>query len=696
MTMQPKEQIFARMYVVATLIALFPVLIAFQVARISVVQGPELRERMAAQSTSFEQIPAMRGRIVDAAGRNLAVNVRRYTVGVDPTVKTFQENRNRAIDRMASLMDMSRSEVERRIRQRSSPKYAVLATNMVASTETIAELRTVPGISLSESFTRQYSHGTTASHVLGHVNTDLKGIAGLEMQYDEWLSGTPGRRALRKDRRRNLSYDTRLDVVEPTHGESIHLTIDLVRQEIMEQELEKGVLSSGANWGVAIAMDPHTGAILAMANYPTYDPNQAGRFGTFERRNHAINDLIEPGSTFKLIASVAALESGVVALTDTVDTGRGSEYRYGYELRDTHALGKVSFLEVIQESSNIGMAQVAERLDKGVLYRYARDFGFDQPTWIDLPGETSGRVKRPDSWSRTTAGAMSRGYEIQSTPLQMLVAYAALANGGVLVTPHVVKERRDVLGNVTWQANPDSVRRAFKRSTAELIRPAFEAVVDSGTATQARIEGVRVAGKTGTASKYVNGAYSRSDYRATFAGFFPADHPKVAMIVIMDEPSSSIYGGAVSAPVFRAIGERWLATSPELTPQPVMVDVPRADTILSTPSVEGMPAAVASRVLRANGFRPRDVDRPDEIVGDASTSDRRPVDIGTRVRLVTDSDAAPVQRVMPDVTGLGARDAARWLERLGVAVRLQGRGRVSAQWPAPGAKLPAEAALTLK
>lgn len=693
MSMQPKDQIFARMYVIATLAGLLPILVAFQVFRISVVEGDALRERGKAQSTSWMTIPAMRGRIVDSAGRNLAVNVRRYTVGVDPTVAGFKNDESTMTARLAEWTGERRSDVARRIRNRASRQYALVVRNRELSAAVVAGLRGIPGVVIDESFSRRYNHGTTAAHVLGHVDPDLTGIAGLEMEYDEYLSGTPGRQVVRRTSRA-VRYDAGLSVIDPVHGESIHLTIDLVRQEIMEQELERGVLTSGAKWGVAIAMDPSSGAVLGMASYPTYDPNRAGNYDIPLRRNHAIADLIEPGSTFKMVAAVAAIETGVVAIDDSIDTGTGVETRFGYELRDSHAIGKVPFGQIIQESSNIGMAQVAERIEKGRLYAYARNFGFDQPTWIDLPGEAVSRVKRPDSWSATTPGAMSRGYEIQVTPLQMLVAYSALANGGVLVNPHVVKERRDALGRVTWTADPDSVRRAFRKETADLLLPVFEAVVDSGTATQAHIEGVRVAGKTGTASKYIDGRYSSSKYRATFAGFFPAEDPQVAMIVIMDEPSSSIYGGAVSAPVFRSIAERWLSSFPEMAarmPGRLVVAVP--DSLPGTPDVRAMPSSVAARTLQAYGYRTRVSDDGSGWAESSDTIPGDPVNPGARARVVAVVDGPAV---MPDVRGLGARDAVSWVQRLGSKVRVQGSGTVVSQWPDPGANVPGEVRLVLK
>ncbi len=676
--MTPRDSISSRMYVVATLMSLLPVVLAVNVLRISLVDGADLRQRVDTQSTSSVTIAAMRGSIHDAAGRNLAVNVRTWTLAADPTVRAARADMAAWSADIARAARLPVARVRQQIRNRASSQYAVIARDIELPASNMEALSAIDGVRLEEGFDRKYHHGTASSHVLGHVDTDLRGISGLELLYDDVLTGTPGRQEVRRDRMNRRSFDVGLVRVEPEHGESITLTMDLVMQEIMEQELARGAEASGANWGVAIAMDPRTGAILGMANWPTYDPNNPGAFPVAAQRNHAINDLIEPGSTFKLISAVAAVEAGQMSLADTVDTGIGVEVRSGYELRDTHTLGRVTFREVIQESSNIGMARIADQLDRGRFYAYARDFGFDQPTWVDLPGEESSRVKRPDRWSATTASALSRGYEIQATPLQMLTAYAALANRGVLVRPYVVAARHNAEGRLLWQATPEEVRRVFSRETAEALIPAFEAVVDSGTATQARLDGVRVAGKTGTASKYVNGSYSQSRYRATFAGFFPVEDPTVAMIVIMDEPRSSIYGGAVSAPVFRNIASRWLSAFPHLnaTPVPVPDDAP-----VGAPAARpGSGAAPGAGTQRGAAAQP--------VLAVAERMETAP----KRER----PEALLAEGRMPNVTGLSAREATWLLMSAGTEVTLSGEGLVREQWPAPGAALTASARLVLR
>ncbi|ARA95114.1 penicillin-binding protein [Rhodothermaceae bacterium RA] len=679
----------ARMYVVLTLVSLVPLLIVGQIVRIYLTEGAELRERGRQQASASITLPALRGSILDQAGRTLAANIARYDLALDPTVPGFAEQASTFFDQLSRLTGQPAAALRRRVAQRTSRQYVLLLRNLdEAAHEEIASWK-VPGVQLQERYSRRYNYGPTAAHVLGHVSVDGQGMAGLELQFDEVLKGRPGRRAVQRDRHGVRKVRVDGAVVEPEHGQTVVLTIDLVRQSILEEELARGVAESGARWGTAIAMDPHTGAILALANVPTYDPNAPGRYDDAARRNRAITDRIEPGSTFKLVAAVAAVEQGVVALEDSIETGDGWAVFGGRTVKDTHAWGTITFADVIALSSNVGMAKVASRLDPGVFYQYARNLGFGQPTWVDLPGEVGGTLKKPSAWSGTTLTSMSRGYEVDATPLQILTAYCALANGGLLVRPYVVAERRDMLGRTVWRASRDSIRRAFKPATARALLPAFERVVEEGTATQARIEGLRIAGKTGTAQKAVGGSYDRHAYRASFVGFFPAEAPEVALIVVLDEPRTSGYGGVVAAPIFRRVARRWAGTLPEvarrLAPVPDLPEPPAR----AVPDVIGQPATVAASRLMAAGYRvplpdPADRLRPVAVQQPEPNTLLEP---GARVRLrpAAPDTSAPV---MPDVTGLSVRQAVFWLAARGVHVEVQGRGRVTAQSVPAGATLP--------
>lgn len=679
------------MYVLLTILALLPLMIGLQIMRIHLGEGDELREQGERQASSFVTIPAMRGAIFDQAGRTLAVNAARYDLALDPTTHGFTPAvAGSFFERLSRLTGEPVGSYRRRVRERSSPQFVLLARGLSEQRKEAVESWNVPGVILTPRFARRYNYSQAAAHLLGYVDADGHGISGIELQYDGFLHGEDGRRAVKRDRRGIIKAFVGGQVTEPKHGESVVLTIDLVRQTIMEEELARGVQETGAQWGTAVAMNPHTGAILAMASYPSYDPNRAAAFSDASRRMHAVTDRMEPGSTFKLVTAVAALEHGLVSPEDTIDTGAGWAVFGGRTMRDTRAYGRISFEDVIALSSNVGTAKIAQQMDGGVLYQYARNFGFGQPTYIDVPGEVTGTLRKTHTWSGTTKTSMSIGYAIDATPLQVLTAYAAFANGGVLPQPYVVAERRDVTGRTIWRARPDSVRRVFKRETAQALLPAFEKVVEQGTAKQARVEGLRVAGKTGTARKVEGGSYVAGAYRGSFVGFFPAEEPEVAMIVVMDEPKPSGYGGVVSAPVFKRIASRWVATLPEVADRVAPREPLPAREARPMRSQMGVPAAIAAGRLSADGM---EVLWPDVQQARMSVMQQIPqkdamVEPGQRVRLVLDpASPAPDEPAVPDLAGLSAREAIFWTRSLGADIKLEGRGTVYRQEPEAGTPL---------
>ena len=695
--MGPKDQIEARAYWVLLLLCALPALVAVQVIRIHLGQGSELREEGERQVQAIESIPAKRGAILDQAGRALVVNTGLYELAVDPTVPGWDRAvANRFFDRLSAITGTRASVFHRKLRDRASPKYVQLLRDLTEVQKESLEEMGVPGLIFHPRFSRRYNYGSTAAHLLGYVDADGRGIAGLELQYDRFLWGEPGRRMAARDRRGVLKASVDGPMVEPQDGESIVLTVDLIRQTIMEEELAKGLAETGANWGTAIAMDPRTGAILALANAPTFDPNRPSEAQTAARRNHAVTDRIEPGSTFKLVTAIAAVEERIATIEDTVDTGPGYAVFHGRTMRDTHPHGRIPLREVISLSSNVGAARTALRLKPGVFYQYARNLGFGQQTWIDLPGEVSGTLRRPSEWSGTTQSSMAIGYAVDATPLQILTAYAALANGGLLVKPYVVAERRDVAGRTVWRAESDSVRRVFEKETMERLRPAFEEVVTEGTGTRARVTGLRIAGKTGTAIKATRSGYQAGAYRSSFVGFFPADDPVVAMIVVLDDPETSGYGGVSAAPIFQRIASRWIGTLPEVARHIAPADSipPPAERIV--PDMRGRPATVAQHVLHAHGFVPAPQSRTAR--GFVAAQEPDPYTTagpGEAIRLATyepeDSGAQP--QTTPDVTGLPAREALHTLALYGVRARVEGSGLVVRQVPAAGTAATAEAVL---
>ncbi len=694
--MELKDEIMARMYVVITLISLLPILVAMQVLRVTTLDGPDLRTTAEEQSTEFRDIPAIRGEIFDAEDRPLVVNIKRLDIDLDPSIDGFSRQAVAFYRKLSTMINTSAAVLKSRVDGRTSPSFVTLAQDVHLSSDELDWLGRVPGAIARHSTSRRYNHGEAAAHVLGVAGIDA-GQSGLELQFDAVMRGENGRRAVHLDRMNVTRYIPGSEEILPTHGESLYLTIDLIMQSILEEELKKGAIDAGAKWASAVAVDPSTGAILAMANYPTFDPNNPGRYNHNEKRNRAITDKIEPGSVIKIIPAVAALESNVVALSDTIDTGDGVLDQGRFTLRDTHPNGRIPFWQVIQKSSNIGIALVAERMDNGVLYQYARQFGFNQKTGIELPGEVATRIRKLEKWNGSTLSAMSRGYAIHASTLQIVLAYAALANGGVLMKPYLVRERRDSHGNVTWMAHPDSVRRVFKRDTARKLSPVFETVVsEEGTAPLAMVDGLRIAGKTGTAQKARSDGpgYMKGKYRATFVGFYPVEDPQIVLAIVMDEPTKSSYGGVVAAPVFKAVAKRWMARMPELAKYVHAEGHQEIEESMAiVPDVADLPAPIAVRLLSALGLNtPVTGSNYRASVLTQNLAAGREVLSGVPVELTVSVDSA---RVMPDVTGLAGRDARSWLAALNIEVRIDGHGTVQSQSVTAGGELPQEVTLIL-
>ncbi|MCY3614787.1 MAG: penicillin-binding protein [Bacteroidetes bacterium] len=679
--MNVRDQILSRMYVVLTALAVLPFIILGRLVWLQVDQGDDLREAGLRQAQSQELLLPKRGDIVDTAGRALAVNSPKYDLALDPTVPGFEAQKDDFLHRLATLTGTSSTQLHRRIDRRKSEQFVRLV-NLTPEQRTEIDSWNVPGVLLEERFQRRYVYGQTAAHVLGHVDVDGIGRAGLELEYDQYLQGEPGRRTLLRDRRGYRRIDAAGIVIPPKDGETLVLTIDLIRQTIMEEELAAGVAEARAKRGSAIAVDPRSGAILAIANVPTFDPNVPLNAPVSSWRNSAITDRLEPGSSFKLIGASAALETGVTSMDRLVDTGDGELVLDGRTLHDTHPHGEISFSEVISKSSNIGMALTSELMSAEHLYRYARNYGFGQKTWIDLPGEVAGLLKRVNRWSRTTKASLTIGYEVDVTPLQMVMAYSALANGGLLRQPYVVTERRDVTGRVLWRAaddpaRTDSIRRVLEPETVQTLLPALINVVNIGTATQAQTEEFTIAGKTGTARKVVRGRYG-SGYRATFVGFYPAEDPQVTMIVVLDEPRTSIYGGQVAAPIFKRISERWIATFDPPTPStPAPVPPRPLDKLVQQALAQRGPSKRSPAYTRLASERATAV----------RTESNARMPSASLIRTA---------EVMPDVIGLDARTAWFRLAADGFRVQLSGQGHVVAQSPEPGARVDTKVVLQLQ
>lgn len=600
------------------------------------------------QQESVLRLEALRGDILDRNGRAMAYSVDANSIFADP--KLVVDPERTAAQLCAALGDCSpreRIELPRKLRQ--SGRFAYIRRSRQASPEQVARVAALElaGIGLQPDTGRYYPLGSLAAHVVGFVDQDNRGQAGIEYAYDSMIRGENGRGYAQVDARRHR-VQTRIDL-EPVPGATLELTLDVHLQHLVERELRAGIEASRARAGTAIVMDPFTGEILALASYPTFNPNMPSDASPDARRNTATQGIYEPGSTFKIVTAAAAIQEGIIEADDLVDTNPGwikIGGRKPITEASGHNYGILTFEDAIIKSSNVGAIRVGLRTGVDRMSRYVERFGFGQILAPDFPGQSRG-LWNPRALNDSGLASVSMGYQVGVTPLQMATAASAVANGGLLMEPRVVRAVRRPDG-VREVVAPKVLRRAIEEETAEVVGRIMEGVVSRGTARlSAKIDGYPAAGKTGTAHKVApNGGYSRSDYNASFVGYIPAADPVYTILVVIDTPKTSIYGGVVAAPVFRRIAEGALAYS---------------------------------------GLAPTGGDRPMMTVQSGSPVEPRSHARSAQVMPVSVAVGGPA--LMPDVRGLSGREAVRVLAAAGVDAQVSGAGFVRTQMPEAGTPL---------
>jgi len=510
--------------------------------------------RAITQQTQEIEIRKRRGIVYDRRGKELAANIEQQSLYCDPlklgsVYKTAY--------RLSGATGVNRKSLIKKIK--NGKRFVWVKRKVDNDTARRIEKFGLDGVGFIPESERVYPGNRLASHILGFVDIDNKGLAGIELKYDKYLAAPGGKIRVTTDAKRNILLSG--DELESI-GSSVVLTVDEVLQYIAESALDSAVKQWSPKSASVIMMNPYSGEILAMANRPAFDPNNVSRSRTSTRRNMAITDVYEPGSTFKVVTASGVLEENIFSLKTRFDCSQGFIQLGKTKIRDEHRHKILTFSEVIQKSSNVGTILMAQRLGEENLYKYARKFGFGETTGIDLPGEVSGWVKDTKNWSNTSIGAMSIGHEVAVTPLQVVRAYAAIANNGYLVEPFVVSKIISPEGIVLYEKQMGSLQRVISEDTSEKVRGMLELVtMEGGTAVEASVEGNTVAGKTGTAQVYdiEKGKYSHDRYVSSFVGFFPSHKPKLVMIVVISEPEGEHLGGRVAGPVFREIAEKALA-----------------------------------------------------------------------------------------------------------------------------------------
>ena len=616
---------------------------AFQ---LQVLQGERLKRLGERQHLKEWIVLPKRGAVMDRAGEPLALSLEAQSVYARPHRIHDPGSVSLAL---AKILNLNVVEVKQKM---TSDKPFVWIKRQIGPQEA-AQIQTlsIGGIGMFYEPNRYYPQGQLAGQVIGFVGRDSEGLEGLELHYNGYIRGETGSSVTERDALGRRVLVQGVGGLQIPPGGDIHLTLDTSIQHLAEKELEATISKYRAKAGTAIVVEPFTGEVLALANYPSFNPNNFSKQSSQQKRNRAIADSFEPGSTFKTILAAAALEEGVVGKDDLFYCEMGKYAYAGKLIHDTHPYGWLPFSKILQVSSNIGFTKVAEKLKREWYFKYIEKFGFGQITGIDVPGEVPGLLRKPESWSAIDLATHAFGQGISATPMQMVMAYAAIANGGFLMRPYLVRRVVGSKGEVLLENQPHVVRRVVSEKTSRLLASMLKEVTnEGGTGTMAKVEGFEVAGKTGTAQKadLTHGGYAAKRV-GSFVGFVPADAPKLVALVLVDEPEVNVYGGVVAAPVFRNIARgalRHLAVPPQ---KPDLV-----------------PATVGQAELPVRQVLKKEIE-------------------------VADGNAAAV----PDFVGLSLREAVEKARAMKVKVKMRGNGYVVRQSPAPGGRWSEESILVL-
>lgn len=593
------------------------------------------------QHQRIVQLTPARGTIYDRNHAELAVSIEMDSCYAEPR---SIENLDEAVVKLAPIIGMEREGLKKKL---LGNKNFVWLQRRIAPEQT-ARIKALEldGIAFVKETKRFYPNSETASHVIGFTGMDPEGLEGIERKYDTTILGTSGYLVTERDALgRDISLKGHL-VKGASNGHNITLTIDRNIQHIAERELAKAVNESQAKGGVVLVMEPTTGKMLAMANYPAFNPNAVQKYAPQQLRNRAITDSYEPGSTFKVFLIAAALEERVIRAGDSFNCEMGSYNIGDRTIHDTHSYGQLSVADILKYSSNIGAAKIGSRLGADRLHSYLKTFGFGDRSAIDLPGEAPGNLRGRNQWYGVDLATISFGQGVTATALQVTTAISAIANGGDLMKPYVVDKITDDQGSVMQQIAPQVRTKVISTGTAQTVAKMMEGVtIQGGTGMNAAIDGYRVAGKTGTSQKVdpLTRTYSVDKRVASFVGFVPVQNPKMTILVLVDEPKTSPYGGVVAAPAFRAIAEqslRYLSVPLEVTPK----DRPKVIEVKAP-----APKVVAEDVVADGG----------EVAVEGTMR-------------------------MPDFRRFSMRQVLQTMEKQGVNVRIIGSGRVIEQNPPPG------------
>ena len=614
---------------------------------VQILNGHQYQSTLLLQSQKKQKIYANRGNIYDRDSRALTRNIIHYTLSVNPSNVLDKYGLAKAVSNRTG------NPIEKYLNKlQSQSSFEYLERNL--QKETLGTLETTPfkGLKIERNYRRQYPHKEIAAQILGYTNFDDDGISGIEKDFNNYLKGKQGWIYKTKGWSGKVQHKSGMPFQKPINGNNIQLTIDLEYQSILEEELIRRQLETDAISATGIIMDPQTGEIFAMASTPSFDNNSFYESNPNYHRIRSITDQFEPGSTYKVVSVISSLLKNKIRLDDEFNCENGEYNYYNISVRDHKKHSILTTSQIIHFSSNIGIIKMMEKVGPKTLYNISRDLGFGSKTGISLNGEVAGKLNPFQKWSSVSLGQIAMGHEVGVTALQLATAYSAIANGGYLVKPTVVKQIMDQNNNIIHTENPVIIRQVADEKIMTEMRNMLRGVITIGTGRNADIPGWEIAGKTGTAQKWENGEYSNDLFISNFVGFFPYDDPQLLAFIMLDEPKQPFHWGSEGAAIaFKRIMKRII----------------NMDDYILPPKQKLIKQEYASNIEKLDNHQPR-----------LTTKPSLPLELSTVLKYTDKLE-------VPELRGLSMRKAMNILNEMGFDFKLQGNGIVAWQSPKPGA-----------
>ena len=633
--------------------------LGFRLFNIQVANGEKYHEQGHKQGQTKEILPALRGNIFDTNGIPLTRNIIHYTIAADPSI--VQDKQNVAKE----LSKTTGKPINHYIKKLSDKNnFVYLERNLQKKYVQSLIEKNIDGIIIQRHARRSYPQENISGQLVGFTNVDNTGLIGVEHAYNQQLSGSDGWIIKQRSGIGNVNFNNKYPKQEPMDGADIQLTINIEYQSILQEELLKQLKKTGALTASGVIINPQTGAVLAMASQPDFNPNQPNKSATENQKIRPCTDQFEPGSTFKIVAATAAIDNNLVNIDDEFDCENGTYQYKSVTINDHKPHSILTFGEIIEQSSNIGIIKVASHVGDRSLYNYAQDYGFGTPTSIGLSAESGGTLRKLSEWSQISLAEISMGHEVGITALQLAMAYGAVANGGILLKPYIINTINNIDGISIYSEEPKVVRKIANENVMSRLSQLLVKAVETGTGIEADIPGWQVAGKTGTAQKNIDGVYSHTKFVSNFVGYLPASNPQLLCVITLDEPKLGYHwGGTGAAPVFKRVMERIINLDDS-------IKMPKN---IINESITHEPILVENKLKKSIK-----IFKNEPILLSSIANEPAPVPSSKKQQKIK------AETVIPNVKGMSLKKAINTLHNSGLESKFAGSGTVVWQSPKPG------------